>query len=64
MRATDAGGLSFDKSFTIAVGNVNEAPVGIELSNSSIDENSVDWDRRRWSFRPWTPIRARLSFSN
>ena len=41
MRATDAGGLSFDKTFTIAIGNVNEAPASISLSNTSVAENSA-----------------------
>jgi hypothetical protein len=40
VRATDSGGLTVDKSFTIATTNVNEAPTAILLSNSSIAENS------------------------
>jgi VCBS repeat-containing protein len=40
VRATDAGGLSYDKTFTIATTNVNEAPTAVLLSNSSIAENS------------------------
>ena len=40
VRATDAGGLSYDKTFTIATANVNEAPTAVLLSNSSIAENS------------------------
>ncbi|MBU6339714.1 MAG: cadherin-like domain-containing protein, partial [Rickettsiales bacterium] len=36
---TDAGGLSFNKDFTINVNNVNEAPTNITLSNSSVNEN-------------------------
>ncbi len=39
VRATDGGGLSFDKQFTITVTNVNEAPTNIALSNSSVAEN-------------------------
>jgi alpha-tubulin suppressor-like RCC1 family protein len=44
VRATDAGGLSFDKIFTIAITDVNEnpvntAPTNITLSNSIIAEN-------------------------
>ncbi len=41
VRATDAGGLTFDKTFTISVTNVNEAPTEIALSNSSVPENSA-----------------------
>ena len=41
VRATDAGGLSFDKTFTIATGNVNEAPTAVLLSNASVAENSA-----------------------
>jgi VCBS repeat-containing protein len=40
VRATDAGGLTFDKTFTIATTNVNEAPTAVLLSNSSVAENS------------------------
>ena len=40
VRATDAGGLTFDKTLTIATTNVNEAPTAILLSNASIAENS------------------------
>ena len=36
VRATDAGGLMFDKTFTISVNNVNEAPANLSLSNSSL----------------------------
>ncbi len=39
VRSTDAGGLSFEKAFTISVTNVNEAPTDISLSGSSIAEN-------------------------
>src|SRR5262249_6262590 len=39
VRATDAGGLSTEKVFTISVTNVNETPTDIALSNSSLDEN-------------------------
>ena len=35
VRATDQGGLSFEKVFTISVTNVNEAPTDIALSNST-----------------------------
>ncbi|MDZ8264642.1 cadherin domain-containing protein [Nostoc sp. ChiQUE01b] len=40
VKATDAGGLSFEKTFTIAIKNVNEAPTAIQLSNNSINEHS------------------------
>jgi gliding motility-associated-like protein len=39
VRTTDAGGLSFDRELTITVTNVNEAPLDITLSATSIDEN-------------------------
>jgi uncharacterized repeat protein (TIGR03803 family) len=38
--STDAGGLSFDKVFTIVVTDVNEAPTDIALSNASVAEDS------------------------
>ncbi|MDN5003916.1 VCBS domain-containing protein [Bradyrhizobium sp. GCM10027634] len=41
VRATDAGGLSYDKTFTIATINVNEAPTAVLLSNASVAENSA-----------------------
>ena len=40
VRATDAGGLTFDKTLTIATTDVNEAPTAVLLSNASIAENS------------------------
>lgn len=39
VRATDAGGAFFEKSFTITVVDVNEAPSGITLSGTSVAEN-------------------------
>ena len=36
IRATDAGGLSYDQVFTINVINANEAPTGVSLSNASL----------------------------
>ena len=42
VRVTDQGGLSFDKSFTIAVTNVNEAPTDEVLIGGTIDENSAN----------------------
>ena len=41
VRSTDAGGLFFEKSFTITVTNVNEAPTNIGLSASTILERAV-----------------------
>ena len=41
VRVTDAGGLSYDEAFTIAVGDVNEAPVGLALAGSQVAENAV-----------------------
>jgi Ca2+-binding RTX toxin-like protein len=37
--ATDAGGLSITKTFTITVENVNETPTDIALSNATVAEN-------------------------
>ncbi|WP_341882309.1 leucine-rich repeat protein [Synechococcus sp. UW140] len=39
LRATDAGGLTFDKSFTLNVSNVNEIPTNIAISASTFAEN-------------------------
>jgi VCBS repeat-containing protein len=39
VRSTDAGGLFFEKVFTITVTNVNEAPTDIALSANTIGEN-------------------------
>jgi hypothetical protein len=41
VRVTDVGGLTFTKSFTVSVTNVNEAPTSISLSPSTVVENSV-----------------------
>ncbi|MAN61827.1 MAG: hypothetical protein CMI60_07750, partial [Parvibaculum sp.] len=38
---TDDGGLSFTQEFTLAVGDVNEDPSDISLSNASVDENTA-----------------------
>ncbi|HBM87426.1 MAG TPA: hypothetical protein DD437_02665, partial [Rhodobiaceae bacterium] len=38
---TDEGGLSFTQDFNIAVGDVNEGPSDIALSNASVDENAA-----------------------
>ena len=37
---TDQGGLSTQQSFTIAVGDVNEAPTGLAIDHQAIDENA------------------------
>ena len=39
VRSTDAGGLWFERQFTITVNNVNETPTDINLSSTSINEN-------------------------
>ena len=41
VRVTDAGGLTFEKAFTIGVTNVNEAPTNISASASSVAENAA-----------------------
>lgn len=40
VRTTDPYGGSFEKVFTISVTNVNETPIDISLSNSSLGENA------------------------
>jgi hypothetical protein len=39
--ATDAGGLGFTKPFTLTVTNVNEAPISVSLSSSTVVENAA-----------------------
>jgi hypothetical protein len=41
IRATDAGGLWFERSFAINVANINESPTALNLAGNSIDENVV-----------------------
>jgi len=41
VRATDNGGLAFEKPLTISVTEVNTAPTDILLSTASIEENAV-----------------------
>ena len=41
VRAADQYGGTFNKVFEISIGNVNEAPAGIALSNASVGENSA-----------------------
>ncbi len=39
VRATDSGGLNFEKQFTVTINDINEPPTDIALSDSTIDEN-------------------------
>lgn len=39
LKSTDAAGLSFEKSFTVTVTDVNDAPSGLSADNLSIEEN-------------------------
>ena len=41
VRVTDAGGQSYDKTFTIGVTNVNEGPTDITLTGSTVAENAA-----------------------
>eukprot|EP01136_Pigoraptor_vietnamica_P014679 Opistho-1_new@57081 len=41
VRATDPGGLIFDKVFNIAITNVNEPPYALRLSATSVNENAA-----------------------
>ncbi|SHE61227.1 PKD domain-containing protein, partial [Leeuwenhoekiella marinoflava] len=41
IRVTDAGGLTFEKPFTVTVDEVNESPSDILLDNSSVAENEA-----------------------
>jgi VCBS repeat-containing protein len=40
IRATDPAGLSVERTVTINVGDVNEAPDGLAIDDSSVDENA------------------------
>ena len=42
IRVMDQGGLTSDKNFVVTVNNVNEAPTGMSLSNTNVDENQPD----------------------
>ena len=42
VRVTDQGALTFDKSFTIAVTDINEAPTNATLSGGIVAENSAN----------------------
>lgn len=39
VRSTDAGGMSVEKTFTITITDVNEAPTGLMLTPTSVNEN-------------------------
>ncbi len=39
VRTTDSGGLTYDKTITITVNDLNETPTDISISASTIDEN-------------------------
>jgi gliding motility-associated-like protein len=41
IQTSDAAGLSFQKEFTLAINNVNEAPTVITLSAATMDENNA-----------------------
>jgi Ca2+-binding RTX toxin-like protein len=41
IRVTDQGNLSYDKTFTIVVNNVNEAPASLTLAGSSANESAA-----------------------
>ena len=41
VRVTDSAGASYEESFTIYVGNVNDAPTSVELSTNEVAENSL-----------------------
>ncbi|MEA3051573.1 MAG: uncharacterized protein QOG72_476 [Sphingomonadales bacterium] len=40
IRATDPDGLSTDRTVTVTVGDVNEAPTGLAIDDASVDENA------------------------
>ena len=42
VRVTDQGGLTFDRTFTLALTNANEAPTNATLSGGSVAENSAN----------------------
>ena len=42
MRVTDQGGLTFDKAFTVAVSNADDAPTNATLSGGSVAENAAN----------------------
>ena len=42
VRVTDAGGLTYDETFSITVTNVNEAPTDLTLSANTVPENAAN----------------------
>ncbi len=42
VRVTDSGGLTYDKTFTINLTDVNETPTLISLSNNTVAENAAN----------------------
>ena len=42
VRVTDAGGLTYDETFTINVTNVNETPTDLALSSNQVAENAAN----------------------
>ena len=42
MRVADQGGLTFDKSFTITITDVNEAPINATLTGGSVAKNTAN----------------------
>jgi len=45
IRATDQGGLFFEKAFTIRIANLNDAPTDISLSSNSFNEKEYGYLR-------------------
>jgi hypothetical protein len=41
VRTTDSGGLTFDKTITVTVNDLNETPTAISLDNSTVAENAA-----------------------
>ncbi len=42
VRTTDAGGLTYDQTFTINLTNVNETPTNLSLSSNTVAENAAN----------------------
>ena len=42
VRVTDSGGLTYDKIFTIALTDINEAPTDLTLSSNTVVENATN----------------------
>ncbi|NOX95295.1 MAG: cadherin repeat domain-containing protein [Alphaproteobacteria bacterium] len=64
--ATDSGGLSTDATFAIAVGDVNEAPEDLKLSNANVAENAAgavigDLSLAMLTLATATPSRCRMT---